>query len=216
MKLSFPKTEPSVEFPLEKKGKASTSKKYPSKTTVNLAMRDAPKTDSKKRLPILLVCGLVLILTVKFGVVDLALSAIRTESKALEEEGLLIDMQTLLIDYDKVEEEYQNYTLDHLAQSGSVVSTMEALALVEQYLLPSAAIETFAVQGAVMTVTLNGVTLNDISTIYDALKTNEKIMDVRVYTATTGEDQSVTTTCNMTIFFMVDVSTEGAEGGSAE
>lgn len=199
------------------KQKGASQKKYPSKTTINLAIRDVPKTNAKKRLPIFALCGLLIILFTKFGVADMVLSAMDNENMAVQAEDELRMTQMLLTDYAAVEEEYQNYTLDRQTTNGSLVSTMESLAIVERYLLPAASVKTFAVEGDVITVTLSSVSLDNISSIYNALMSDEKITDVRVYTASTGDKGDTTTTCNITIFLLSApepaATTEKTEGG---
>lgn len=198
------------------KEKGGSQKKYPSKTTINLAMKDGPKTNSKKRLPILAACGLLVILFTKFGVADLVLSVMSNENAALQAEEELRTTQMLLTDYLAVEEEYQNYTMDRQTMNGSLVSTMESLDIIERYLLPAASVQTFAVQGDIITVTLSSVNLDSISAIYNALMSDEKITDVRIYTAATGDKGDTTTTCNITIFLLSsepEAITEKTEGG---
>lgn len=192
--------------------KSSLTKKYPSKTTINLAMRDTSKTDYKKRVPMFLLIGLLVIVFAKLGVSDMLTKMLDREGEAIGAEQLLQTTQLLLLDYDKVEEEYQNYNLEKMTMGTSLVSTMESLELAERYLLPAAKVSNFAVQGDVITVTLSSVNLDSISTIYNELKSDEKIRDVRVYTAATSAEDKEITICNMTIFLLSKESQEAGGG----
>ncbi|MEG1917181.1 MAG: hypothetical protein RRY95_03690 [Oscillospiraceae bacterium] len=196
------------------------AKKYPTKATVNLAMRDGPKKNTRVTLltaVLLLVC---LCGFLKFGVLDMLLRAGSAEAAATAQEQLVTDMRVALADYDSVQEEYDNYRLEHSSMNGSLVSTMDGMALIEKYLLPASKVESFAVVGDVMTAKFSGVSLNQISDIYNALHSDEKIQGVEVYTAATTGERNDTTTATITIFLPVEdapvTAADTAEGGTAQ
>ncbi|MEG2037251.1 MAG: hypothetical protein RRZ93_04615 [Ruthenibacterium sp.] len=191
-------------------GPMNGTKKYPSKVTINLALRDGPKRNTRLALLAALLLLVCLAAFFKFGILDLMQQAGNAEGAAIADEQLITELRAALSDYDAVAEEYDNYRLEHSAMNGSLVSTMEAMALIEKYLLPVSKVETFSIAGDVMTAKFSGVSLNQISDIYNALRGDEKIEGVEVYTAATTGERNETTTATITISLPVETPAPAA------
>ena len=92
-------------------------------------------------------------------------------------------------DYDAVLAEYQS-RVQSAVNSDVLADTLECLGIVEQDLMTASRVESFAVLDDVITARISGVTLNQISTLFQALIANEFVANVQVYTASTNEENA--------------------------
>ena len=184
-------------------GRSAASQKLPSKRIINLAIRENKKTSFANVVPLVILGFLVIVLLLKIGVMDPYIKATELEGQAAREEQSLLDLQTQMSDYEEVLDEYEGYKLDSIAYGGAKVATMQCLAIIEKYLLPASEVQDFSVSGEFITVSMGGVTLNQISDIYSALREDELVSGVDLYTANYNEeDGAASTSCTMTIFLI--------------
>ena len=91
--------------------------------------------------------------------------------------------------YDQVLEEYQSYTIARDALS-SDADPMACLDLVERYLIQHSTVKSFTVADGLISAQISGVTLHQVSDIYQNLMANDLVKSVQVYTAETEEDKT--------------------------
>ena len=92
---------------------------------------------------------------------------------------------------------------------------MKCLALVEANLLNKSQVSSFTITPDTITVKLSGVTLNDISAIYQQLMKSDLVSGIQVYNASSSQ-KSEKVTAAMTITLAVDKSTQsGTDKGAA-
>lgn len=190
--------------------------KYPTKTDINLALREDRNLDKKTALPIGIFLAVFILGFAKLGVIDL-LHAVDDAQRTMQQTQEQLDtLKEANLIYDDVLQEYNEVVSNSI--SSVVLATLEQrLELVNHYLLSKARVESFNVLDDVITASISGISLNQVSGIYTALMQNEFVDNVQIYTASTEGDSSSLTTATMTIILAVDeekvkVAEEGGEG----
>lgn len=194
-------------------------KKYPRKNTINLAKKDAKKLNLKQVIPVAILLTVAIGLFCKFGVIDRLNAVNEAELRAQRVQQQLTVLVTANADYDAVLAEYQS-RVQSAVNSDVLADTLECLGIVEQDLMTASRVESFAVLDDVITARISGVTLNQISTLFQALIANEFVANVQVYTASTNEENAnALTTATMTILLKTKEPPAGdmgaAEGGES-
>ncbi|MCI2058999.1 MAG: hypothetical protein LKJ80_07330 [Oscillibacter sp.] len=188
------------------------AKKYPVKTTMNLAQKEIKHRDMGVVIPTAVVLAVLIGLFCKFGVVDRLNAISRTDSAAVQQEDLLAQLQAQTTDYDQVLEEYQSYTAAKNAIHGGA-DPMDCLGIIEANLIARSQVQSFAVAPSLITVQLSGVTLNQISSMYQDLKKNPLVSGVQVYTAATQAERNAQVVATMTIQLAAAQAADSADGG---
>ncbi len=191
--------------------------KYPTKTDINLAVREAKSIDRKSMLPIGIFIVIFILGFLKLGVFDLLHSVDQAEESMGQAQEQLDQMKEANSIYDDVLKEYNESV--SLSITSPVIATLsERLEIVNQYLIAKAKVESFNVLDDIITVRISGVTLNQVSGIYTALMDNEFVSNVQIYTASTDGEVGSLTTATMTIILAVDetVADSQEEGGEGQ
>ena len=122
----------------------------------------------------------------KFGVVDRLHAVSTADAQAVQQELLVSQVQEKTADYEQVLEKYQSESLRKNASTGGA-DPMECLKLVETNLLDKSQVSSFTIASDTITVKLSGVTLNDISAIYQQLMKSDLVSGVQVYNAASSQ-----------------------------
>ena len=200
-KIPPPLPPPSVRR--SSKGGCSVKKKkliYPSKTTLNLCIKEKSPLNPGKLIPLLILVLLLAVAFCKFAVVDRIqnTNAVQSELSALRShrDGL----KTYLEDYDDVAVEFSRYSLGWMDDSERVlVKRTEMLDLVESMLMPYSRVRSVSASGNTISITLSGVTLKDTSRFVEALYARDDVDNVTVYTASTNASQTTQAAVSMVI-----------------
>lgn len=188
-------------------------KKYPVKTTINLAQREVRHQDLGVVIPTAVVLAIAIGAFCKFGVVDRLNAVSHAERQASQAEQILDQLRDKTADYESVLEAYKSYTAARSAEGG--VDPMECLRLIETQLIDRSRVQSFSVAPSLITVQLSGVTLNDISGMYQRLTAESSVSNVQVFTAATEADRNTKVTATMTIRLTAgDTKSSGEEAAS--
>lgn len=169
--------------------------RVPVKTTINLAQSDYKLSRPVMAVPIAAALVAVFAVFLKFGIIDQLSAVNRIKEQTAREEILISQIQKKTSGYQEVLEKYQIEVQSRPGFYGAADS-MECLALMEDGLLNYARVSSFTVSASTITVKLSGVTLNNISSIYQRLMTSDLVSGVQVYTAAadSGENRNVIAT----------------------
>lgn len=193
----------------------SRGKQYPSKTTINLAQREQRPMNLGVTVPTAILLAVAIAAFCKFGVIDRLQAVSAVQAQAVQQEALAEQAKEKTVGYDQVLERYQSESLRKNTASGGA-DPMQCLELVEEYLLKQAQVSSFTINADMITVKLSGVTLNDISRIYQQLMKNEAVSGVQVFNASTGSGNSEKVEAAMTISLAVKKPAQsGAAKGAA-
>ena len=80
--------------------------------------------------------------------------------------------------------------LDRVWSSQRAADPMACLDLVERYLIQHSTVKSFTVADGLISAQISGVTLHQVSDIYQDLMANDLVKSVQVYTAETEEDKT--------------------------
>ena len=147
--------------------KTAKAMKLPSKTFVNLAQKESQKKNVQT-----LVVGIAAILAVslsvaKFGVIDQFDRLDKAEGAYNQVHQQYLQMEQAVADYPKVEEKYRTYSrkwMENSEEDGLVtVDRILVLNMMEQYLLSQGVVNSMSVTDTVMTVSMSGMNLRDVS-----------------------------------------------------
>lgn len=196
---------------------AKENKNFPTKKTVNFALKEAKKTNYKVIVPVTFISVIAVILFVKFGIIDLiaakstadaGLKSYQSQSKTLEKYNE---------DYDLISLEYQSFNLAK-GKDGKIVNVtpMKSLEMLEKELLSVSHVESFSITTDTITVKYGGIGLNKISNIYNSIKENELVNSVQVYTAGTQPDKNKNTVATMTIILKGAKTTSSKTAASSQ
>lgn len=159
------------------------------KRDINLAQTDRKGTPPKTAAAVAVCLALFVGLFCKFAVLD-QLDRVWSSQRAADQAAQqLAQLRQATENYDQVLEEYQSYTIARDALS-SDADPMACLDLVERYLIQHSTVKSFTVADGLISAQISGVTLHQVSDIYQDLMANDLVKSVQVYTAETEEDKT--------------------------
>ena len=184
-------------------------KQYPSKTTVNLIVRERTAHQVSRAACGIVILAVLVALFCKFAVIDRISAAARAEAAAAAAEQELAEYQRSNERFDEVRLEYERYFSSDLTGSGAGASDcMQVLGLMEEKLMPSAQVVSASFEKYLLTVQLAGIDLSQVSGILADLTESPLVESVEISNADTGEDaRDARATVSMTIH----LSAEGGE-----
>ena len=145
---------------------------------------------AKKKQPMALKRDINLAQTDRKGTVLAQLARVWPSQRAADQAAqYLVQLRQATENYDQVLEEYQSYTIARDALS-SDADPMACLDLVERYLIQHSTVKSFTVADGLISAQISGVTLHQVSDIYQDLMANDLVKSVQVYTAETEEDKT--------------------------
>ncbi len=165
---------------------------YPTKTTLNLMIRERQQGDLRVLIPCAVV-GLILVgLFCQFAVVGRLTKAYQAEQAALRAEQALAQAEEELKTYDEVEAEYHRYFSDALFSKDIPQECMDVLAMMEQEFMGKAQVSSFSFSGNKLQLQLKmsrfGVTSELLKSLYQV----PMVAYVQILTATDDLHTSIT------------------------
>lgn len=165
--------------------------KCPTKRSVNLAKRE-PRTRSAATLAVGLALIAALALAVaKFAVLDQLARQRAAEQNYQTVHAQYVQMQQALEDYPAVEQEYRTYARSWMTAAGGrfvSVDRMDVLALLEQQLMPYGEIQSFVVHEDTVVVSMSGMSLAEISAMFEKLQKQPIVAGAVLNLASTAKD----------------------------
>lgn len=190
---------------------------YPTKTSLNLVIREKSLGSPSRILPIAAGILVLLLAFGKFAVWD-RLSRVSREQDTLD--SLLAQVSQLTeqtADYSEVLAAYSQYTTSWMSQEEILlVDQADILSLVESQLMPSASVSRFSVNGNVLSVELSHLTLQGVSELVQKLGELPQVLEVTVYSASSQTQNEPISSVSLSITLSSGYSgDEGQEGGDA-
>lgn len=190
---------------------------YPTKTSLNLVIREKSLGSPSRILPIAAGILVLLLAFGKFAVWD-RLSRVSREQDALD--SLLAQVSQLTeqtADYSEVLAAYSQHTTSWMSQEEILlVDQADILSLVQSQLMPRAFVSRFSVNGNVLSVELSHLTLQGISELVQKLGELPQVLEVTVYSASSQTQNEPISSVSLSITLSSGYSgDEGQEGGDA-
>ena len=183
-----------ISFSGLRKRKPKPKADYPSKTYINLAIKDKKKIDVRSTLPKAVLIILLTVFVCKFGVFDLYSQVNQKEAELSQQTQRLSQLNAQLTNYDAVKAEYETYETTKLVADESTVSVTDAMALVDRYVSSAAQIDSVNIEGNTVTLSLSDISLNGVGKLVSTLNEQPIVANVSVSTAATDQSDRLTRT----------------------
>lgn len=186
---------------------AVKGKTMPTKTTLNLVIKEKSALAPSRWVPLAVVIILLAVLFGKFCVAD-RFAKLGAAQRALSaKEAQLAELENSYADFDEVKARYNQYT--YRGFDRTIADRQDILDLLEREVFPHSETRSVSVNGNVFSTTLTGLTLDEVSSMMAKLEDNPLVQGVTVFTAGYNEvDPGVEPYATMTIVF------KNAEGGA--
>lgn len=165
---------------------------YPTKTTLNLMIRERRQGDMRILIPCALAVLLLVGLFCRYAVVERLTKAYKAEQNAVHAEQNLAQAQAELESYDQVEAEYNRYFSDALFSRDIPQECMDVLAMMEKELMGKAQVTAYSFSGNKLLLQLKMSRFGVTSELLDALSKVPMVDYVSISTATDDLYTSVT------------------------
>lgn len=173
----------------ETKSRAIRGKQtVPTKTVMNLVMKEKSAVRLSRVIPAVLVILVVAVLFGKFAVADRFARLRDAEDELAARKAWLQQLELYYADYDEVKEQYNEYTYKGFDRT--IADRQEILDLLESDIIPYSETQSVSVTGNVFSTTLTGLTLDQVSTMISRLEANPLVERVTVSTAGYNEEQT--------------------------
>ena len=177
---------------------------YPSKTYINLVVKEKKQFDLRSQLPKIVLLVLVTIAVCKFGVFDVYDRANQKQAELNRQTQVLSNLEAQLSDYDAVKAEYETYETTKLVADENTVSVIDAMSLVDRFVAPAAHVDSIDLSGNTLSLGLSGVTLDGVGKLVNTLYEQPIVANVAVSNAATDKTKtSADTTVSMVITLKV-------------
>lgn len=165
---------------------------YPTKTTLNLMIRERRQGDMRIIIPCVIVGVILVGLFCRFAVVGRLTAAYRAEQSALQAEQALSQAEEQLESYDEVEAQYNRYFSDALFSEDIPQECMDVLAMMEQELMVKAQVSSCSFSGDTLLLRLKMSRFGVTSELLDALSRLPMVDHVSISNATDDPYISIT------------------------
>lgn len=165
---------------------------YPTKTTLNLMIRERREGDLRVLIPCVLAGVILVALFCRYAVIGRLTEAYRAEEAARQAEESLRLANRELTEYDEVEAQYSRYFSDALFSDSIPVECMDVLAMMEENLMGKASVVSYSFAGDTLLLQLDVPQLGVTSELIEALYQTPMVESVRISTATDSLYTSLT------------------------
>ena len=136
---------------------------YPSKVTMNLAMKEKSQFAPVKLIPLLLILVVLATLFGKFAVADRLAKVDRAQAELSALQQRKANLETATVGYEKLSETYARYSIGWMTEDEqAAVTRLEMLSLVEKELMPGSRVRRVSAGGNILSVELSGITLESV------------------------------------------------------
>ena len=188
-----------VSFSGLKKRSPKAKVEYPEKTYMNLVVQEKKKVNIRGDLPKILILVVIVALVLKFGIFDFYARVDAKQAELNAQQRTLSELTTELANYDAVVQEYEGYESMSIASDGLQVNALDALNLVDRFIMPSARVASLSLSGNTLSLNLTEITLDGVGQLVSTLYEQPMVANVSVSTAATQQTASEDVTAAMVI-----------------
>lgn len=179
-------------------GKKREKITLPTKSTLNLNMKEKPLISPLLFLPILIVILALAFVIGYFGVYKQYQRVSDAQAELDARKAYLQQILDSIADYDDVKKEYNRYNYE--GYDKTIPDPLDVIDLLERNLFPVSSIRSLAISGRTVSMSITGLELDQVSQMIATLEADDLVEQVNV--STTGfasSDSDVVPTVNMTI-----------------
>ena len=188
------------------------AKSVPTKTTLNLVIKEKSEFRPGRLVPAVLIVLIAAGIFCKFAVLNRFAALDADEKQLAEEQQQLNNLILGYKDYDEVEAEYNRYTYKDFDRT--IPDHQDVLNVIEKHVFPVSGTRQMAITGKSVSLTLTGMTLEEISSLIAKLEAEPLVDSVTVSTAGYTEANKTVPVANMVIILSDATTLEG--GGNDE
>ena len=188
-----------ISFSGLKKRTPKPKDEYPSKTYMNLAISDKKPFDVRAKVPLIVLLVVVVLLVLKFGIFDFYARVDAKQAELSSRQQVLNTLTADLANYDEVLEEYEGYESMSISSGGLQVNALDALALVDRFVAPSARVASIALSGNTLVLNVTDISLDGVGKLVSTLYEQDMVANVSVSTAATQQTASEDVVAAVTI-----------------
>lgn len=188
---------------------------YPSKTTMNLAMREVSEFHPKRLVPLLIVLVIAASLFGKFAVADRLAQVGRAQAELSALQSQITQLERATAGFDRVAAEYGRYSVGWMSEEErALVPRTDMLAVMEEELMTAGRVLRCSAGGNLFSAEVAGITLDDASRVVEHLYARDGVENVSIYTATTEENSGKAAT--VTFLITLKLPENAPEGGDGQ
>lgn len=158
--------------------------KIPSKKTINLLFKKKTLAHPTRLIPILLLIALGSYCVAQFAVINRLEKVKQAEAELIHMREELAAVEAAYADYDEVQAEYNRYTYQNFDRT--VPNRLAVLALLERRVFSVCTAQSLSITQRTVSMTLEGLSLEDTSALIEGLKEEPMVEDVFVSTSSYG------------------------------
>ena len=156
----------------------------PAKQTMNFVRRKKHVNFAKIALAVVLVAAAAVVFA-KFGIVDQLEKKLAAETKLNDLQAREAEILTDLEGYEELAAQYGRYSYGWMTERETgTVDRLAIISLIEEKVMKTAEVQSFAINDNVLTMNLHGLTLAEASDIVNALESSELVERATVDSAT--------------------------------
>lgn len=169
--------------------KSGRGPKMPSKTTMNLVIKEKEGNGPNINIIIGIVVVIFLIVFGKFGVWDVYQKKVAAQAEVDEVTKTYEQNEAIIARYGKMMEKYSHYYYAFLTDDElKLVDRLELMDMLGSELFSQAAMQSCSIHENMVSITLNDVTLDQLGELAEKLSQNEMVTNVDVNTTSTYEE----------------------------
>ena len=188
---------------------AIKAKSIPSKTTLNLVIKEKSEFRLTRLVPAVLAVLVIAAIFGKFAVVDRFAALNEAERQLAGEQAHLQALVAGYADFDEVQAEYNRYTYADFDRT--IPDRQDVLRLLERYVFPVSGTRQLSISGKSVSLTLTGMTLEEISTLISKLDADPLVDSITVSTTGYSGLANDVPTASMAILLVDATTLEGGE-----
>lgn len=185
------------------------AKSIPSKTTLNLVIKEKKELRLERLIPAVIIILVIAVLFAKFAVADRYAALNEAEKELSQERENLNALVSSYADYDEVQEEYNRYTYEDFDRT--IPNRQDVLNLLEKYVFPVSGMRQLSISGKSVSLTLTGMTLEEISRLIAVLEADPLVEKVLVSTTSYSSGNEAIPVASMVISLVDATTLEGGE-----
>ena len=168
--------------------RASVTKKYPSKTRINLVAQEGKKEQNVTAIAIFVLFLVALAAFTKFMVIDQMAKVNAAEATYQSAEDQLTALKTANADYAEVRAEYTRFGNSYMTENElSLQDRAAMLEVIDQKLSGRTGIQNVSISGNVASLSVTADTTGDISAVVEELRACDIVSFVNVSVVTNSE-----------------------------
>ncbi len=168
--------------------RASVTKKYPSKTRINLVAQEGKKEQNVTAIAIFVLFLVALAAFTKFMVIDQMAKVNAAEAAYQSAEDQLTALKTANADYAEVRAEYTRFGNSYMTENElSLQDRAAMLEVIDQKLSGRTGIQNVSISGNVASLSVTADTTGDISAVVEELRACDIVSFVNVSVVTNSE-----------------------------